>query len=225
MYSFAQRTDTRSLDEPLYGHYLRVCGAEHPGREEVLAAMDNDGERVVREVVLGQCDRPVLFMKHMAHHLAELDRSFLAETVNVFLTRDPTQMLPSLVHQVPQPALRDTSLGIQSELLRRLREMGQDPPVLDSRELQNDPEGVLRRLCGRIGIPFEPRMLEWPAGPKPEDGVWAKHWYDNVHRSTCFLPYREKTEPFPERLKPLLAECLPHYRELYAHAIKARPGR
>ena len=50
MYSFAQRTDTRVVDEPLYGHYLRVSGAEHPGRDEVLAAVDADGERVVREV-------------------------------------------------------------------------------------------------------------------------------------------------------------------------------
>ena len=83
MYSFRQRSDTRVVDEPLYAHYLRVSGAEHPGREEVLAAMDNDGERVVREVVLGPCDRPVLFMKQMAHHLIELDRGFLRETVNV----------------------------------------------------------------------------------------------------------------------------------------------
>ena len=34
MYSFAQRPDTRVVDEPLYGHYLRVSGAEHPGDQE-----------------------------------------------------------------------------------------------------------------------------------------------------------------------------------------------
>ncbi|MGD8481270.1 MAG: sulfotransferase family protein, partial [Gammaproteobacteria bacterium] len=33
MYSFAQRPDTRVLDEPLYGHYLKSSGARHPGRE------------------------------------------------------------------------------------------------------------------------------------------------------------------------------------------------
>ena len=30
MYSFAQRPDTRVVDEPLYAQYLRVSGALHP---------------------------------------------------------------------------------------------------------------------------------------------------------------------------------------------------
>ena len=50
MYSFAQRRDTRVVDEPLYGHYLRVSGAQHPGRDEVMAAMDNDGRRVMENL-------------------------------------------------------------------------------------------------------------------------------------------------------------------------------
>src|SRR5215213_2222957 len=77
MYAFAQRTDTRVLDEPLYAHYLRVSGAEHPGREEVLATMENDGEKVVSEVMLADYDRPVLFIKNMAHHFMELQPGFL----------------------------------------------------------------------------------------------------------------------------------------------------
>lgn len=48
MYSFAQRPDTQVFDEPLYAHYLRVTGIEHPGRDEVLAAQEADGERVVQ---------------------------------------------------------------------------------------------------------------------------------------------------------------------------------
>ena len=221
MYSFAQRADTRVFDEPLYGHYLRVSGAEHPGRDEVLAAMDTDGERVVREVILGPSERPVLFFKQMAHHLVELDDQFLAETTNVLLIRDPEQMLPSLVRQLPEPTLRDTGLGVQSELLARLQGLGQQPAVLDSRELLLDPSGVLTALCRAVGIDFDSTMLGWPAGPRPEDGVWARHWYHNVHRSTGFAPYRAKTQPFPERLRPLLAECKHHYDLLFEHALRA----
>jgi hypothetical protein len=221
MYSFAQRADTRVVDEPLYAHYLRVSGADHPGRDEVLAAQETDGERVVRRVILGPCDHPVLFMKQMAHHLAELDRGFLARTANVLLIRDPAEMLRSLVHQIPKPGLSDTGLAVQSELLSELRELGQDPPVLDSRELLLDPPGVLRQLCGRLGIPFEEAMLRWTAGPRPEDGVWARHWYHNLHRSTGFAPYRAKTGPFPPQLAPLLAECRPHYETLCGSAFRA----
>ena len=36
------RKNVAVIDEPLYGHYLRVTGAEHPGREDVIAAMNCD---------------------------------------------------------------------------------------------------------------------------------------------------------------------------------------
>lgn len=227
MYAFAQRNDTRVVDEPLYGHYLKLTGVKHPGDREVIEHMDCDGNRVIREVILGDCDRPVLFMKNMAHHLIEVDRSFLSQTCSVFLIRDPREMLPSLVHQIPEPTLRDAAYKTQYDLFHDLKALGQDPPVLDARELLLHPKGVLEELCRRIDIPFEAGMLRWPAGPRPEDGIWAKHWYHNVHKSTGFQKYQPKTEPFPERLQPLLAECQPYYATLYREAIKteANPDR
>ena len=112
MYSFAGRADARVVDEPLYGHYLHVTGKPHPGRDEVLAAMDVDGERVVRDVILGPCDRPILFIKQMAHHLVDLERSFLDRTANLLLIRDPREVLASLVNQIPEPTLADTGLAV-----------------------------------------------------------------------------------------------------------------
>lgn len=221
MYSFAQRDDTKVIDEPLYGHYLRVSGVQHPGREEVLETVDTDGERVVREVILGRRECSVLFMKQMAHHLVALERDFLRETVNVLLIRDPRDVLASLVKQLPDPKLADTGMAMQSELLDQLESFGQAPAVLDSRELLLDPAKVLAVLCERVGIDFDPAMLSWREGARPEDGVWAPHWYANVHRSTGFQPYRPKTEPLAGHLLPLLEECRPHYDRLYEHAIRA----
>ena len=220
MYGFAQRADTRVIDEPLYAHYLRASGADHPGRDEVLAKMDADGDRVVREVILGPCDRPVLFMKQMAHHLIDLDRAFLRETVNALLIRDPREMLPSLAANIAAPTLGDTGLKMQVDLLAELEGSRQDPPILDARRLLLDPPGVLEIFCRRLGIAFDERMLSWRAVPRPEDGIWARHWYENVHRSTGFAAYRPKTEPFPEPLRPLLDECRPYYEELEHRAIK-----
>ena len=219
MYSFAERPDTRVVDEPLYGHYLQVSGADHPGRQEVMAAVECDGERVVREVILGPCDRPVLFCKQMAHHLVALDPGFLAQTNNVLLIRDPAEVLRSLRHQLSAPRLSDTGIAVQSALFEELRRAGAGPPVVDSRELLLDPPGVLDRLCRRLGIEPDSRMLSWPAGGRPEDGVWAPYWYANVHRSTGFAPYRPKTGEFPERLRPVLEEARPHYETLLAHAL------
>jgi hypothetical protein len=220
MYSFRQRPDTVVVDEPLYGHYLRVTGADHPGDREVMAAMDCDGDRVVREVILGPCKRQILFMKNMAHHLVELDRYFLGHITNVLLIRDPKEMLPSLAEQLPHPTLRDTGLAKQAEMMDLILERGEEPVVLDAKHLLLDPPGVLRNACEKLGIPFYESMLSWPPGPKPEDGVWARYWYDSVHSSTAFAPYRPKTEPFPERLEPLLRECRPFYERLCRFAIK-----
>ena len=221
MYAFRQRPDTLVVDEPLYGHYLKVTRAEHPGDDEVLAAMDTDGGRVVREVLLGPCERPVHFFKNMAHHLAGLDRGFLGGLTNVLLTRDPAEMLPSLARQLPNPTLRDTGLLYQTEILDHVLGLGLKPVVLDAKQLLLDPPGVLRSACDRLGIPFHEAMLRWPAGPKPEDGVWAKHWYANVHASTGFSPYNPRTGDFPERLKPLLEESVPLYERLRGYAIPA----
>lgn len=159
MYSFAQRTDTRVVDEPLYAHYLRVSGAEHPGRDEVLAAQDAQGARVVERVILGPSDRPVVFFKQMAHHLVELDRGFMVHTANVILTRDPAEMLPSLAQNLATPTLVDTGYRDQCELLEQLVALGQEPPVLEARELLRDPRGVLTELCRRLGLRFQSRML------------------------------------------------------------------
>ncbi len=221
MYSFGQRSDTRVVDEPLYAHYLRVSGAEHPGRDEVLAAQDNDGAEVVRKVVFGPCDRPVLFVKQMAHHLVDLDLGFIDRTVNVLLIRDPAEMVRSYEKVAGIPRLEDVGLGVQSALFDDLTAKGKSPPVLDSRALLLDPPGVLHQLCDRLGIPFDLAMLSWPPGSRPEDGVWESCWYASVHRSTGFAAYTPKSGPVPPRLQAIFEECRPHYERLYAHALKA----
>jgi len=218
MYAFAQRSDARVVDEPLYAHYLRVTGADHPGRDLVLAAQENDGEKVVEREILGPCDRPLVMFKQMAHHLVALDRSFLSKTTNVLLTRDPEEMLTSLVANIPEPTLRDTGYAAQTEILAHLVHLGRKPVVLVAHRILQDPEGVLRKLCERVDIAFDPAMLTWTPGARPEDGVWAPFWYANVHRSSGFQEYVRKAARVPERLRPLLATCREHYARLVEHA-------
>ena len=222
MYSFAQRADTSVVDEPLYAHYLRVTPADsyHPGSDDVLASMDSDGERVVRDVVLGSYDTPVVFFKQMTHHLVGLDTGFLDATANVILTRDPRDMLRSYAAVVEAPSLSDTGYPQNAALFAELRRRGQDPIVVDSTLTLHDPESVLRQLCGRLGIAFDRAMLSWEPGPRPEDGVWAPHWYASVHRSTGFGRPRSHTDPFPERLRPLLDACVPLYETLAVEALR-----
>ncbi|WP_420644081.1 sulfotransferase family protein [Candidatus Leptofilum sp.] len=223
MYSFAQRADTAVFDEPLYAHYLSKTPAReyHPGAEEVIATMENDGEKVVQDLILGNQSAPVLFFKHMTHHLNDLDWDFMHQTVNVILTRDPYEMLSSYAKQVEKPALHDVGYALHLKLLDYLRSIGQNPPVLDSKQTLLNPRGVLTQLCQQIGILFDEAMLRWPAVARQEDGSWAKYWYHTLHRSTGFQQYSRKEDPFPEKLRPLLAECQPYYEKLSALAIQA----
>jgi hypothetical protein len=222
MRSFAQRSDTRAFDEPLYGHYLAKTGAPHPGRDELVEILETDADAVIRGVILGPCDREVMFFKQMVHHLTpDLDLGFLEQCTNVLLIRDPAEVIASLVNQLPRPTMRDVGLERQVSLFRDLQERGQTPPVVDARELLLAPDRVLKELCARVGIGWDPAMLAWPPGPQPEDGVWAKYWYDNLHSSTGFQPYRARSNQVPEHCRDLLAECRAHYEELLPHAILA----
>lgn len=221
MYAWRQRGDTVVHDEPLYAHYLRRSGRIHPGRDEVLAAQDNDGAAVIEHVVLGAHDRPVAFFKHMAKHLLDLDRGFLARCHNVLLTRDPWEMLTSFQRQVPDTTIADTGLVEMVEILEAAEAAGGEPIVVEARTLLDDPPGVLAELCRRLGLDFDPAMLSWPAGPKPEDGVWAPYWYDAVHRSTGWDPWQPKEVELLPALEPVLEQAGPLYERLQTWAIAA----
>lgn len=109
---------------------------------------------------------------------------------------------------------------MQWQLYEELRTRGQQPAILDARELLLDPSAILEQLCAHIGLPFSESMLSWPAGGNAADGIWAKHWYHAVRASTRFEEYRPK-KSFPTHMLSLLAECRPWYEKLFAAALRA----
>ena len=219
MYSFRQRADTTVVDEPFYAHWLRVSGSDHPGRDAVLAAQDQDGANVVRDVILGGCDTPVVFFKQMAKHLLDLDRAFLADCRNVLLTRDPHDMITSFQRQVPDVGIEETGFTELIELLDSMLANREEPIVIDASVLLRNPPAVLDDLCRRLGLDFDPAMLSWPAGPKPEDGVWASHWYDGVWASTGWQPYRAKDDELLPQNRATYEACLPLYDRLQPYVV------
>ncbi len=221
MYSFAQRSDTQVFDEPLYAHYLRVSGAIHPGREEILASQEKEGEKVVRELILGPHPKPVAFFKQMTHHLLELDRHFMASCKNVLLIRDPASFISSYAKVIPHPRMADIGIEEQWNLCQQLQATDSLTAVLDARQILLDPQAVLTQLCERLAIPFQQNMLHWQPGPLAQDGVWAPHWYKNVHSSTGFQPYQEKEISIPSHLQDLVAEADFFYQKLFPLAIMA----
>lgn len=219
MYSFAQRDDTRVLDEPFYAFYLLVSGANHPGKDDVIRDQPNREEDVKKQIFAIQ-DKPVVFIKNMSHHLEVMDESFLDDVVNVFFIRNPKQIIASYAQVIEKPVMRDIGVEYQFNLWQRLVKKNQDPIVLDAGYLLENPESVLTQLCERVGIPFQRSMLTWPGGPKPYDGIWAPHWYSNVHRSTGFEKQSTSSRLLPSHLEELYQDAKLLYEKLLPFSLK-----
>ena len=221
MYSFAQRPDTIVFDEPLYAHYLLITGADHPGREEVLGSQENDGSKVIHHLLNNQFAKPVVFYKQMTHHLVNISFDFLLNVSNIIFIRDPAQIISSYAQVIRDVKKEDIGIHQQWELYNFLVEKKQPFIIVDSGEILKNPQKVLSDLCDALEIPFYEQMLSWPAGAKPEDGIWAKYWYSNVHKTTHFAPQPTSNRELPAYLQPLYAECRQYYNLLSQHAIKA----
>jgi hypothetical protein len=220
--AFGNRPDTAVSDEPLYGHYLRQTGLDHPGRDEVIAAQP-DGWRAVAKRLCGPVPdgRAVWYQKHMSHHLLpEIERGWLDRLTNCFLIRDPREVLASYTQVRETVTLADTGLPQQAALFEcECKRLGAPPPVLDSSDVLRDPKRLLGALCAALDLEFTPAMLSWPPGPRPTDGVWSKYWYASVTDSTGFMAYRPKSVTLSEPLEALAEACAPYYRMLHDHRL------
>lgn len=215
MYSFAQRSDTRVYDEPLYGYYLKSTNADqyHPGAEEILSSMNCEGQSVVKEMLTTN-DKPVQFFKNMGHHLLDLDKSFTKDGYNVILTRDPKRMIASFSKVIENPSMKDIGYDDQLSLANYFKQNDISFIVVDSKDILMDPASKLKEICQFAGIPFEEQMLHWQKGARKEDGVWAKFWYANVHNSEGFLEYKETTTDLPSNQIALYNDALVSYNSL-----------
>jgi hypothetical protein len=219
MRAWENRGDTAVADEPLYAFYLARTGIDHPGRAEVLASQPTDWRVVLEALTCGPVPdgKRIYYGKHMTHHLlAEVDRAALAPLRHAYLIRDPAEVLASYARVRAEPSLDDLGARQQAEIFAAF-----PGPVVDARDLLEDPEGILRALCAALGVPFTPAMLSWPAGPRPSDGIWGRHWYASVWRSTKFGPYRPPGGPLPAPLAALADRCRPYYQHLHAHRLVA----
>jgi hypothetical protein len=220
LYAFRERSDTTVVDEPLYAAWLaRHPEADHPGRDEVLASQPTDPWAVVRQLLHGPWNTGIVVAKQMAAHLDGLDTDWLDACRNVVLVRAPEPVVASYAEQIERPTVEALGYPVQRRLVARAHERGERPLVLESSRLLADPAGVLERLCAALGLPFEEAMLSWPAGAKPEDGVWAPHWYARTHASTGFGAPRDREITLPAHLAEVAAAARPLYEELAALAL------
>ena len=217
MYSFAERTDTRVMDEPLFGHFLTHTGASRPSREEVLATMPTSRTEALQTLQPRQNDE-ILFLKHMANHLEGLAWADVdgPHHRHVILTRHPDGVLPSYRAHIARPTMLDLGYAHQHRILQLA---GDRAVVVTAESLFSQPEPTLRALCDALDLPWEAGMLTWQPGGRPEDGVWAPYWYEGVHRSAGWEARTLTHGEVPPDLEALRATCLEHYLALQAQSL------
>ncbi|MCW8979874.1 MAG: sulfotransferase family protein [Altibacter sp.] len=221
MYAFAQRSDCTVRDEPFYGYYLQHAQevVSHPAEAQILRTMELEDTKIIHGIDQ-LAYKSHVFVKGMAHHYLQSDPSFILNWNNVILIRHPKKLIASFSKVIKEPGLKDIGIKKAAELFLYLKENNRTPIVIDSDELLKAPERYLRKLCTTLKLPFERAMLSWPKGGIPEDGIWASHWYENVHNSTGFTLQKSSTQPLPQRFEPLLAEAMPYYNTLRNYILK-----
>ena len=214
MYAFGNRPDCEAWDEPFYAAYRAESGADHPLREACIAAQPSDPAEVVKQIA--RPEKPLQYLKLMTHHmLPGFPLDWARDCVNVHLIRHPARVIASYGKKRDTITMDDIGFADVDRVFSAL-----PGPIIDSADVREDPEGMLKILCKTIGLDFDPVMLTWEAGPKPFDGAWAPHWYDAVHRSTGFAGSEGPLPEVAPEHRSLLEEALPIYDALHAQRLR-----
>ncbi|MEL7255260.1 MAG: sulfotransferase family protein, partial [Pseudomonadota bacterium] len=101
---------------------------------------------------------------------------------------------------------------------------GSPPPVIDSDDLLDDPEGMTDAFSKGVGIPYMPDALSWEPGGDPSEHSWwdGGSFHANLAQSTGLTRQVRKyidINEAPARVRQVYRRMIPHYDHLHAHRI------
>lgn len=224
--SWENRSDTVVVDEPLYGPYLASTGKKHAAYEQIIKTQGALWQPLVKALTEdtpadANDDTRIYYQKHMSHHLTEdIKLDFIDQLRNAFLIRHPNDVLASYLRKHHRATPEDLGYPQQVALFNRIQDRtGKIPPILESKDIQHDPPGMLSKLCQKLDVPFDEAMLSWPKGYRESDGIWAEHWYNRVIESTGFSVYQPKENKLSRDEQRIADQCLPYFETLLAHKL------
>jgi hypothetical protein len=220
MRSFGNREDViEVIDEPFYASYLKESNKKHPMYKEVLESQESNWKMVVKNC-LREDGMGICYQKHMVQHiLPNFEKKWILKCINCFLIREPKEVISSFLKKWPEADFEDFGFLDQINLFHYIKnESGMPPVVIDAADLRDSPETYLPRLCSKLNISWDPKMLQWDAGLKPYDGIWASHWYPSVNSSTGFKKNIQQKE-FSDTVLNFAAMAEDSYHELLTYKI------
>ena len=156
------------------------------------------------------------YQKHMAHHLIDLNNiDWIANFENCILIRHPKDVINSYVKKNTLHHLDELGYSQQYKIMKYLDSIGKRFTVIDSNVLLNNPKRILSKWCNNIDLEFDISMLKWAKGSHPQDGIWWKHWYDNVITTTHFQKLESSQHDLDQKYQLIYDEALDYYEKLY----------
>ena len=220
MRSWSSRNDLFVSDEPFYAYYLREQQLKHPMYKEIIAYYPNTYDNVVTSLTSEiPNDKEHWYQKHMAHHLIDLNNiGWIKNFENCILIRHPKDVINSYIKKNTLNHVDELGYPQQYNIMRYLDSIGKKFIVIDSNILLNNPEKILSQWCSSINLEFDISMLKWQKGNHPQDGIWWKHWYDNVITTTHFQKFSANQSQLNKKYQSIYDEALDYYNKLYYFA-------
>lgn len=222
MRSWSSRKDTFVSDEPFYAYYLKEKKIKHPMYKEIIKYYPNTYDMVVDSISTKiPKSKKIWYQKHMAHHSVDLEKiQWIEDFHNCFLIRHPKDVINSYIRKHELNHINELGYPQQYELIQYLKKIEKDILVIDVSILLKNPKDILTKWCKHLNINFDTKMLTWKTGPYPTDGIWWKHWYNNVINTTQFEVFKNKSDSIPEKYQSIYDEALDYYEKLYYFVIK-----
>ena len=217
MRSWSSRKDTFVSDEPFYAYYLKEKQLKHPMYEEIINYYPNSYNAVVNSITrkIPQ-SKKIWYQKHMAHHLIDFKNiDWIKGFYNCFLIRHPKGVINSYIRKNQLNHIDELGYPQQWKLIEYLIENKKDIVVIDSSILLENPKKILNEWCRNLNIDFYETMLSWDKGRYPNDGIWWKHWYNNVINTNQFELFDKKSNTIPNEYQDIYNEALDYYEKLY----------
>jgi len=220
MRSWSSREDSFVSDEPFYAYYLKERQLKHPMYREIIDHYPNKYNDVVRGLTSGIPNgKKIWYQKHMAHHLIDLNNiDWIKNFENCILIRHPEDVINSYVKKNTLNNIDDLGYPQQYKIIKYLDSIGKKFTIIDSNILLNNPEKILSQWCNSIDLEFDISMLQWEKGNHPQDGIWWKHWYDNVITTTHFQKFSKNQNELDQKYQSIYDEALDYYNKLYYFA-------
>ena len=168
-----------------------------------------------------------VFSKDFPHYVEHMwSDEFLDNFTHSFLVRDPAKVTTSMAKHWPDFVLKESAFVEQRALFDRLADkLGETPPVIDSDDLLENPQGIVEAYCNAVKIPFIPEALSWEPGKRDEVSWYdGGSWHANLRDSDGLKPQPRRYIDISEasdHVKEIYETCLPHYQHLYQHRLVA----